>query len=324
MKQIKKIKKIGILTSGGDAPGMNAAIRAIVRAAGSYGIETYGIYKGYYGMYHDLIKKLPRHKVGGIINRGGTVLQSSRFPEFQDEEVRAIAKKNLEKHGIDALVAIGGDGTYMGAYKLSLMGVPCVGVPGTIDNDIASTDYTIGFDTTLNTIVECVDKLRDTSYSHNRAIVVEVMGRHNPDLAVRAAIACGAEYVIATKEDYSDDKIKEVVHTAKELGKENCIIIVCEKTVDVNYIKDVLNQDGTYETRSCVLGMIQRGGTPSAFDRVLAGKLGTYAVQLLHAGKTGICVGIVRDKLEYMDITENAKLTKPLPKEYLEIFEKLI
>ncbi len=319
-----EIKKIGILTSGGDAPGMNAAIHAIVRTANFYGIEAYGIYEGYLGLAKDYIKKLDRTDVCDILNRGGTFLGSARFPEFKEEEVRKNAIETLRKHGIDALICIGGDGTYMGAYKLSLMGVPCIGVPGTIDNDIVSTEYTIGFDTTLNTIIECVDKLRDTTSSHQRCSVVEVMGRYNPDLAIRAGISCGAEYVICNKDDYSDEKIIEVAHQAKKANKRHCIIIVCEHTIPVSHIEEVLNQDGTYETRATVLGHIQRGGSPSAFDRVLATRLGDYAVELLKEGKTGVCVGVKGETLTYMDIIEANKLPKKQPLKLIEQFKHFI
>lgn len=312
------IKKIGILTSGGDAPGMNAAIRAIVRSANFHGIEAYGIFEGYLGLVNGNIKKLENSDVSDITNRGGTMLLSARFPEFKEESVRAEGIKTLKKYGIDALICIGGDGTYMGAYKLSLMGVPCIGVPATIDNDIVSTEYTIGFDTTLNTIVECVDKLRDTSYSHNRCMIVEVMGRYNPDLAVRAGISCGAECVIATKEEYSDEMIIDVVHKAKEANKRFCLIIVCEHTIDVNHIEKVINEEGTWEARATILGHIQRGGIPSGFDRVLAARLGDYAVELLTEGKTGVCVGVKGETLTYMDINEANKLPKKKPVQLIE------
>lgn len=318
------IKRIGILTSGGDAPGMNAALRAIVRTANKLGIEAYGIYEGYQGLITKNIRKLERFDVSSIIDRGGTFLQSARFPEFKEEEVRKQAVENLKEFGIDALVCIGGDGTYMGAYKLSLLGVPCIGVPATIDNDIASTEYTIGFDTTLNTIIQCVDRLRDTTYSHHRCSVVEVMGRRCPDLAIRAGISCGAEYVIAREEDYSDEKILQVVHDAKKIGKKNCIIIVCEHTIPVSHIEKVLNDDGTYETRATVLGHIQRGGTPSGFDRVLAARLGSYAVELLKEGKTGICVGINGEELTYMDIMEANNLPRKNPIKLMEQFKYFI
>ena len=318
------IKKIGILTSGGDAPGMNAAIRAVVRSAIYKGIETVGIYDGFRGLVNEKFRKLERQDVSGLLNKGGTILYSARFPEFKEEEVRLKAVEILKKNEIDALVVIGGDGTYMGGYKLSLLGIPCIGVPATIDNDIVSTEYTIGFDTTLNTIVECVDRLRDTTTSHYRCTVVEVMGRHCPDLAIRAGISCGAECVIGTKEEYSDEKILEVAHRSKKAGKRNCVIIVCEHTVPVKHIEDVLNQDGTYETRATILGHIQRGGSPSAFDRVLASRLGDYAVELLSEGKTGVCVGINGEELTYMDIEEANHLPKKRPTKLIEQFKNFI
>ena len=318
------IKKIGILTSGGDAPGMNAAIRAVVRSAIYKGIETVGIYDGFRGLVNEKFRKLERQDVSGLLNKGGTILYSARFPEFKDEEVRLKAVEILKKNEIDALVVIGGDGTYMGGYKLSLLGIPCIGVPATIDNDIVSTEYTIGFDTTLNTIVECVDRLRDTTTSHYRCTVVEVMGRHCPDLAIRAGISCGAECVIGTKEEYSDEKILEVAHRSKKAGKRNCVIIVCEHTIPVKHIEEVLNQDGTYETRATILGHIQRGGSPSAFDRVLASRLGDYAVELLSEGKTGVCVGVKGEELTYMDIEEANHLPKKRPTKLIEQFKNFI
>ena len=312
------IKRIGILTSGGDAPGMNSAIRAAVRAADHYGIEAYGIYDGYLGLIEERMVKLERHNVSGLNGKGGTVLGTARFPEFKEESVRKQAVEILKKHNIDALVCIGGDGTYMGAYKLSLLGVPCIGIPATIDNDIVSTEYTIGFDTALNTIVDCVDKIKDTSCSHKRCIVIEVMGRRCPDLAIRAGIACGAEYVLCDENEYSDELILDVVKKAKEAKKKNCIIIVCEHTVPVSHIEKVLNEDGTYETRASILGHIQRGGAPSGFDRVLAARLADFAVKLLDEGKSGVCVGVKGETLTYMDIEEANKLPKKRPVQLIE------
>ena len=223
--------------------------------------------------------------------------------------------------GIDALVVIGGDGSYMGAYKLSLLGVPCVGIPATIDNDIVSTEYTIGFDTTLNTIVDAIDKIKDTTNSHRRCAIVEVMGRYNPDLAIRTGIACGAEYVITCKEDYSKEKILQVVHDAKKLNKRSCIIIACEHTVPVKQVEDDINEKGTYEARATVLGHVQRGGAPSGFDRVLASRLGDYAVELLVEGKSGICLGVQGEQMTYMDIMEATKLPKKMPVKLIEQFK---
>lgn len=319
-----EIKRIGILTSGGDAPGMNAAIRAVVRAAEWRGIETYGIYDGFIGLIKEDIKKLERTDVSNISCRGGTILGTVRFPEFKEEEVRKQAVANMKKHGIDALVVIGGDGSYMGAYKLSLLGVPCVGIPATIDNDIVSTEYTIGFDTTLNTIIEAIDKIKDTTNSHRRCAIVEVMGRYNPDLAIRTGISCGAEFVITKKEDYSKEIIHQVIKDAKKLNKRSCIIVACEHTVPVAQIEDDINEFGIYEARATVLGHVQRGGAPSGFDRVLASRLGDYAVELLAEGKSGVCLGVSGEKMTYMDIMEATKLPKKMPVKLLEQFKHFI
>ena len=306
-----EIKKIAVLTSGGDAPGMNAAIRAVVRTALSYGIEVYGVFDGYKGLYEDNMVLLDRHSVSNIINRGGTFIGTARFEKFTDPSYRQVAINNMKKRGIDALIAIGGDGTYHGALALNQMGFPCIGIPATIDNDIPSTKYTIGFDTTLNTIVDCIDKIKDTSSSHRRCSVVEVMGRYNPELAIRAAIACGAEFIVGSKEYYSKEKLLEAARDAKKNNKRNCIIIVCEHTIPVDELARVLNEDGQYETRSSVLGYIQRGGTPSAFDRVLAAWLSGYAVEILVKGISGVCVGTDGSSVFHMTFEENFALPKP-------------
>lgn len=307
-----KIKKIGVLTSGGDAPGMNAAIRSIVRYGIKNNLEVYGIYDGYKGLVEDRIVKLEHKDVADMLEKGGTFLGTARLPEFKEIETRKLAVQILKKHGIDALVCIGGDGTYMGALKLSELGIPCIGVPGTIDNDIASTEYTIGFDTALNTIVDAIDKLRDTCSSHQRCSVVEVMGRYCPDLAIRAAICCGAEYVITKTDDYNpDDLVAQLNKEAKD-GKTFAIVVVAEHTINVKEIEALLDNNTPYETRATVLGHIQRGGRPSAFDRVLASRLGAYAVQLLMDGKTGVCVGVKGENLTAMDIVEANKLPKKL------------
>lgn len=319
-----EIKKIGILTSGGDAPGMNACIRAIVRTCHTYGIEAYGVLDGYKGLITNSIKRLHRRDVSDLLNKGGTILGTARLPEFKEESVRKEAIENLRKNGIQALVCIGGDGTYQGALKLSQMGFPCVALPGTIDNDIASTEYTIGFDTTLNTIVEAVDRLRDTCNSHERCCIIEVMGRYCPDLAIKAGIACGAEYTLVSKEHYDPATFLEVVHHAKRLNKRDCIIIVAEHTVPATEIEKLLNEDGTYETRSVVLGHIQRGGSPSASDRVLASRLGHYAVELIQQGKTGVCAGVKGEELIYMDIEEANALPKKFPTKLVEQAKDLI
>ena len=312
-----EIKRIAVLTSGGDAPGMNAAIRAVVRSALSNNIEVYGVFDGFKGLYEDNLELLDRHSVSNIINRGGTFLGTARFPKFEDPSYRQVAINNLRKRLIDALVVLGGDGSYHGAQALDNMGFPCIGVPATIDNDIASTKYTIGFDTTLNTIVECIDKIKDTSSSHRRCSVVEVMGRHNPELAIRAAIACGAEFIIGNKEYYSKEKLLEAVRDAKKHNKRNCIVIVCEHTIPVDELAKVLNDDGQYDTRASVLGYIQRGGTPSAADRVLAAWLSEYAVDLLLKGIHGVSVGTNGTDLYYTTFEETFNMPpKDFSKEY--------
>jgi 6-phosphofructokinase 1 len=281
------IKKIGILTSGGDAPGMNAAIRGVVRTALSQGLEVFGVYDGYQGLYEDRIVKLDRSSVSDVINRGGTFLGSARFPEFKEVEVRQQAIENLNKHGIEALVVIGGDGSYMGAKKLTEMGYPCIGLPGTIDNDIAGTDYTIGYLTALNTVIDAIDRLRDTSSSHQRISIVEIMGRHCGDLTLMASIAGGCEYIITPEKEWSKDDLIKSLQEGLDKGKKHAIIALTELMMDGNELaKDIEAATGR-ETRATVLGHIQRGGRPTAFDRVLASRMGNYAVHLLMEGQGG-------------------------------------
>lgn len=297
------IKKIAVLTSGGDAPGMNAAVRSVVRTALTNDIEVYGIRDGYYGLYHDDISRMESNDVANIINQGGTVLGSARFPEFAEESIRKEAIKNLDKRGIQALVVIGGDGSFMGAKKLSEMGYPCIGIPGTIDNDTPSSDFTIGFDTALNTIVEAVDKLRDTSGSHQRCSVVEVMGRNAGDLALWAGIASGAEATLVPEIEYSEDEIINKLKIDKAAGKKHFIIIVAEGLKISNELPEAIEKGTGIETRATILGHIQRGGRPTAFDRVLAARMGSYAIELLMAGESGRSIGIVDNKLVHDDIT---------------------
>ncbi|MFT5082312.1 MAG: 6-phosphofructokinase 1 [Lentisphaeria bacterium] len=298
------ISKIGVLTSGGDAPGMNAAIRAVVRTALAKGLEVYGIYEGYKGLHQDRIEKLERRDVSDTINRGGTFLGSARFPEFEEYEVREHAIKNLEKHGIQALVAIGGDGTYMGAKKLTEMGFPCIGLPGTIDNDVAGTDYTIGFYSALNTVINAIDNLRDTCSSHNRIALVEVMGRHCGDLTLLSALAGGAEYAVTPDHPFNEEELVEAIIAGKKRGKSHAIITITEHITDVHALEKRLEKATGIETRAIILGHTQRGGTPCAFDRVLASRMGAYAVELLVAGEGGRCVGIKSDCLVHHDIIE--------------------
>lgn len=298
------VKKIGILTSGGDAPGMNAAVRAIGRYALQNGIEIYGIYEGFYGLVNDQIERLDRRSVSDIINRGGTKLKSARFPEFADKAVQQQGIDNLNKHGIDALVVIGGDGSYMGAKAVTEHGFPCIGLPGTIDNDIAGTDYTIGYITALDTILEAIDRLRDTCSSHRRISVVEIMGRHCGDLTVAAAIGSGAEYCVVPEKPFNEDELVNSIKEDMAEGKGHAIITITELMCDVNALAKRIEAATGVETRATVLGHIQRGGVPSAFDRVLASRMGAYAVELLLEGHGGRCVGIQNGALVHHDIIE--------------------
>ncbi len=298
------IKKIGVLTSGGDAPGMNAAVRAVVRTALIEELEVYGIEDGYRGIYHDQINKLNRRDVSNLINRGGTFLGSMRFPEFKEKPVREEAIKNLEKHGIDALIAIGGDGTYMGAKALTEMGFPCIGIPGTIDNDVAGTDYTIGFYSCLDTILEAIDRLRDTCRSHNRIAIVEIMGRLCGDLTLLASIAGGAEYAVTPEKLLNEENLIQSINADKERGKQYAIVTITEHMADVHALAKRIEMKTGIETRAVILGHTQRGGTPCAFDRVLASKMGAFAVELLVQGHSGRCIGIQNDKLVHHDIAD--------------------
>ena len=305
------ISKIGVLTSGGDAPGMNCAIRAVVRAGLKYGLEVFGVMDGYKGLVEDDIFPMDRHYVSNIVNRGGTILGTARLREFKDQSVRQIAVDNLRRRGIDALVVVGGDGSYMGAKKLTEMGINCVGLPGTIDNDIASTDYTIGYDTCLNTIVESVDKIRDTTESHQRCAVIEVMGNHCGDLALFSGIAEGAEMIITPDHPIPEEEIIASLKQLHDAQKKRAIVIVSEKIYpNIHDFAAKIQAETGFETKAEVLGRIQRGGSPSAFDRVLAARMGAYAVDCLLDGKGGICVGMVNNKIVDYDIYEALQLPR--------------
>jgi len=318
------VQKIGVLTSGGDAPGMNAAVRAVVRNALHYGLEVYGVYNGYLGLYEDEIKLLERRSVADIVNRGGTFLGSARFPEFKDEAVRREAIKNLEKHGIEALVVVGGDGSYMGAKKLTEMGFPCIGLPGTIDNDVAGTDYTIGYYTALNTVLEAVDRLRDTSSSHKRISVVEIMGRHCGDLTIFSALACGAEYAIVPEKPFDEAAFLVDLKEHVDNGKNHALVCITEHITDVNVLAKRIESETGLETRATVLGHIQRGGAPTAFDRVLASRMGAYAVELLRAGEGGRCVGIQANELVHHDIIDALEnMNRPFKECLLDLCHRL-
>ncbi|WP_458735019.1 6-phosphofructokinase [Zobellella taiwanensis] len=318
------IKRIGVLTSGGDAPGMNAAIRAVVRAGLHHNLEVFGIYSGYLGLHQDNIQQLERHSVSDVITRGGTFLGSARFPEFKEEKVREEAVENLKKHGIDALVVIGGDGSYMGAMCLTEMGFPCIGIPGTIDNDIAGTEFTIGFDTALNVAVEAIDRLRDTCSSHNRISVVEIMGRHCGDLTSSAAVAGGAEYVIVPEIAFDKDELIQQIHEGVAKGKKHAIVAICENVCDVNELaREIQNATGR-DTRATILGHIQRGGTPTAQDRIMASRMGARAVELLLEGYGGRCMGLQNNQIVHHDIIDCIKhLRRPFNEEMYQLSNTL-
>ena len=306
------IHRIGILTSGGDSPGMNCAIRAVVRSGLSYGLEVYGIYDGFKGMVEGNIVKMDRKSVSDIVNRGGTIIRTARLKEFKEVATREKAIEQLKKFDIEAVVVIGGDGSYMGAKRLTEMGINCVGLPGTIDNDIASTDYTIGFDTCLNTIVECVDKIRDTTESHSRCSIIEVMGNHCGDLALFSGLAEGAEMILTPDHPIPEE---EVMRTLKQMhdgdDQKRAIVIVSEKLFPniFDFAQKVQEQTG-FDTRADVLGHVQRGGAPSAFDRILAARMGAYAVDCLLEGKGGICIGMVNNKIVDYDIYDALSLPR--------------
>lgn len=298
------MKKIGVLTSGGDSPGMNPAIRAVVRKAIYHNVEVYGIYGGYTGLISGNIKKLELGSVGDIIHRGGTMLHTARCPEFKTPEGQQKGIEQLKAYGIEGLVVIGGDGSYRGARALTQQGYPCVGVPGTIDNDIPGTELTIGFDTALNTVIDALDKIRDTATSHERTFVIEVMGRDAGDIALYAGLAGGAETILIPEEGFDMGEIAERLRKGQERGKKHSIIIVAEGVCGGNEFAKQLQEATNFDTRVSVLGHIQRGGSPTAADRVLASRLGARAVELLIEGKGGRAVGMESNRVVDYDIVE--------------------
>ncbi|XOW49150.1 6-phosphofructokinase [Staphylococcus haemolyticus] len=293
------MKKIAVLTSGGDSPGMNAAVRAVVRKAIYNNIEVYGIYQGYQGLLDDNIHKLELGSVGDTIQRGGTFLYSARCPQFKKASVRQKGIENLHKRGIEGLVVVGGDGSYRGAQRISeeTKDIKTIGIPGTIDNDINGTDFTIGFDTALNTIIDSVDKIRDTASSHARTFIVEVMGRDCGDLALWAGLSVGAETILVPEANTDIKDIAEKIESGIKRGKKHSIVMVAEGSMSGQECADQLMKYINVDARVSVLGHIQRGGSPSGADRVLASRLGGYAVDLLMQGRSGQGVGIMNNKL---------------------------
>ncbi len=317
--------KIGILTSGGDAPGMNAAIRAVTRSALTRGMEVCGIMDGYRGLTEGKIIPLDRSSVSDIMIRGGTLLGSARLEEFKLESVQNQAIEVMHSHSIDSLVVIGGDGSYRGALALTQKGINCIGLPGTIDNDIAGTDFTIGFFTALSTCVECIDKLRDTSSSHHRCSVVEVMGNHCGDLALYSGISCGAEIIITPEGGYDEADVLEKLKYFEVTKKKNhAIVIISEKITDVSILAKKISDATGFSGRATVLGHIQRGGSPVPFDRVLATKMGDKAAELIENDKGGLCVGILNNEIVGVPIEEALNTPKKSRRPLFEMFDRLV
>lgn len=308
------MKTIGVLTSGGDAPGMNAAVRAVVRTAIYNGLKVMGVKQGYNGLINGNIEEMNLSSVADIIHRGGTILRTARCEEFKTEEGRKKALTVLKVFGIEGLVVIGGDGSFQGAKKLSELGIPTIGIPGTIDNDLGYTDYTIGFDTAVNTVLDAISKIRDTSTSHGRAVIVEVMGRHCGDIALYAGLAGGAESVIVPEEGFNIDDVCKRLIQGRNRGKLHSIILLAEGVGKAYELGQEIQEKTGIETRVTVLGHIQRGGSPTAFDRILASKMGAKAVELLLEGKSGRVIGVKGNELFDMDIDEALALEKNFDK----------
>ena len=324
-----KQKTIGVLTSGGDAPGMNAAVRSVVRSAIFKGMRVLGIRRGYSGLLAKDMVEMDVRSVSDILHRGGTILYTARCPEFRDDAGVEKGKQICQEMGIDGLVVIGGDGSFRGARDLSLKGIPCIGIPGTIDNDIASSDYTIGFDTAINTVMDMVDKLRDTSQSHDRCSVVEVMGRHCGDIALYAGIACGAVAILLPEVPFSIDEIAAKMKRTLQTGKKNFIVMVAEGVTSVDGITNVesiakaIEERTGVESRTTVLGHVQRGGAPTARERVLASEMGYRAVELLAEGIGNRVVVCRENKIVDLDILEALNMKRTFNKRLYDISDAI-
>ncbi len=321
------IKSIGILTSGGDAPGMNAAIRAVTRSAIYNGLKVYGIYRGYKGLVTDEIQEFKSQNVSNIIQMGGTILKTARCKEFTTPEGRTQAYENMKKHGIDALVIIGGDGSLTGARIFAQeFDVPCIGLPGTIDNDLYGTDTTIGYDTALNTILEAVDKIRDTATSHERLFFVEVMGRDAGFLALNGAIAAGAEAAIIPEFSTEADQLEEFIEHGFRKSKSSSIVLVAESELTggaMHYAERVKNEYPQYDVRVTILGHLQRGGRPTAHDRIIASRMGVASIQALLEGQRNVMIGIDDDKIVYVPFAKAIKNDKPIDRELVNVLHEL-
>ena len=322
-----KINSIGILTSGGDAPGMNAAIRAVTRSAIYNGLKVFGIYRGYKGLVTDEIVEFKSQNVSNIIQMGGTILKTARCKEFKTAEGRAQAYENMKKHGIDALIVIGGDGSLTGARILAQeFDIPCIGLPGTIDNDLYGTDTTIGYDTALNTILDAVDKIRDTATSHERLFFVEVMGRDAGFLALNGAIAAGAEAAIIPEFSTEVDQLEEFIEHGFRKSKSSSIVLVAESELTggaMHYAERVKNEYPQYDVRVTILGHLQRGGRPTAHDRIIASRMGVASIQALLEGQRNVMIGIDDDEIVYVPFAKAIKNDKPIDRELVNVLHAL-
>ena len=323
---MSKIKTIGIMTSGGDAPGMNAAIRAVTRAGICNGFTIKGIYRGWEGLIHGDIKTFTTEDVSGIITLGGTILKTARSTEFREYEGRKKAYDTMVREGIDALVVIGGNGSLSGAREFAQeFDVCCIGLPGTIDNDLYGTDSTIGYDTTMNTIMECVDRIRDTAQSHERIFFVEVMGRDAGFLAQNSAIACGAEAAIIPEEETDADQLAEFMKRGIRKSKKSCIVIVSEspKCGAMYYAERVKKEFPEYDVRVSILGHLQRGGSPTARDRILASRTGVGAIEAIMQGQRNVMIGVRNNEVVYVPFSEAIRSDKPMDKKLFTVLNEL-
>ncbi len=324
---MKEIKTIAVLTSGGDAPGMNAAIRAITRAAIYNGWRVYGVYRGYEGLISGDFKELTTESVSNTIQRGGTILKTARSEEFPTPEGRQKAYDNMVKFGCDALIVIGGNGSLRGAQEFARdFDISVIGLPGTIDNDLYGTDSTIGYDTALNTIMDCVDKIRDTATSHDRIFFVEVMGRDSGFLAQNSAIATGAEAAIIPEDKTDIDQLEQFIDHGQRKSKNSSIVIVSESPKDggaMHYAERVKKEHPEFDVRVTILGHLQRGGSPTAYDRILASRLGYASIEALLEGQRNVMVGISDDKIVYVPINKAIKIDKPIDKELINVLAVL-
>jgi 6-phosphofructokinase 1 len=317
------IKTIGVLTSGGDAPGMNAAVRAVTRTAISKGIKVYGIRRGYNGLINGDMFEMTERSVSDILQKGGTCLYTARCPEFRTAEGVDKAVEKCKEVGLEGIVVIGGDGSFRGAADLSAKGIPCICLPGTIDNDISCTEYTIGYDTAMNTVLDMVDKIRDTAQSHDRCSVVEVMGRNAGYIAVNTGIACGATEIITQEIPYNLDDIAKKMLETRKTGKQHFIIVVAEGVGHSNEIAQVLQEKTGIEARATILGHVQRGGTPTLRDRVVASQMGHYAVELLVKGESNRVVAMQKAEIVDFEIKEALAMKKPYDVELHEIAREI-